>query len=66
MEACFVLRRNGRAGSQNNVLFSSFFNAKIAEILALYIYLLITKLFQSSLSKKHGIITNFLKRLQIV
>ena len=34
MEVFFYHRGNGRAASQNKVLFSSFFDAKMAEILA--------------------------------
>ena len=38
-EAFFGRRGNGRAGSQIYVVFSSFFDAKMAEILAQHIYL---------------------------
>ena len=55
MEAFFDHLGNGRAGSQKKVLFSSFFDAKMAEILALHIHLSITKLFQSRLSIKAGL-----------
>ena len=52
MEALFDHRRNGRAGSQNKILYLSFFDAKMAEILAQHINLSITNMLQFSLSKK--------------
>ena len=63
MEAFFGHRGNGPAGSQNKVLFSSFVDAKMDAMRA---DLPFTKLFSTDLSRKHGQITYFLKRLQIV